>query len=434
MTPSAMVPPGRYGLPVLGPLLGTLEFFLFGWERYFTARRRRHGTTVFKVNLFRPTIAVLDTAGIAALFGDADLIQDYGFSWAKPPLELVGGVVPSIFEHGALHDSPKAFYLEWLAQRTPDLPAALAAVMDEFLARWTSHPAFAWGDEIEDLAMTFVFTWLLGAPPPLEETRYLYNNIFLHPAPWLTRLFRNSAYSRSLRAYRKLVDFIPTAPRFAEVAALAKRHGLTEEALPHRLAFLLGMNGFLGTQSVMKSVVGELSGEPGLQDRLRLALADGARAPTDATLDGVVREVLRLHPPVYFIFGRAIRDRTLESASGAFAIKAGELVMGVLPIAQRDPALFPNPDRFDPDRYRQGRAQGPLIWARGPHDAAVTRTDRTCPGKDPGILAARLFAARLATGYRWQLDAPPKWTHSHYGLNVAAPEGQLGVSQFRRDP
>jgi cytochrome P450 len=429
-------PPGSYGLPLLGKIFGTAEFFLFGWEQYFARRRDIHESTVFKVNLFQPTIAVLDQQGVAPLFADKTLVQDYGFSWAVPPRPLVGDVTPSIFEHGPAHDDPKAFYLALMAARGPALPQVFASVADEFFARWVERERFDWAGELEDFAISMIFEWLLGARPSTADVRLIYGGVFLHFMPWAEKLFPKSKYNLSLQAYGRLVDFIRNTPRYGEVAALARSHGLTDEAIPHQLAFLLGMNGFLGTQSMLKSISGELSREGALQDDLaaRLAGADLGAIFTDSLLDGTVREVLRLHPPVFFIFGRATVDRALSTASGDFAIRKGDLVMGVMPFALEDPAVYPDPLAFDPNRYVEAQAREALIWARGPQDRKVEPDDKICPGKDPAILIGKLFCARLASGYRWRLVDPPHWTRKHYGLNVAAPVGSMTLESFESTP
>lgn len=429
-------PPGSYGLPFFGKIFGTAEFFLFGWERYFARRRDIHESTVFRVNLFQPTIAVLDQQGIAPLFADKTLIQDYGFSWAVPPRALVGEVVPSIFEHGPAHDGPKAFYLALMAGRGAALPQVFDAVAGEFFERWVKLEKFDWQGELEDFAVSLIFEWLLGARPDTKDVRLIYGGIFLHFAVWAEKPFAGSSYNKSLRAYARLVEFIRSAPRYAEVAALAKSHGLTDEAIPHQLAFLLGMNGFLGTQSMLKSIAGELSRQGSLQDDLsaRLAGADLGTVFTDSLLDGTIREVLRLHPPVFFIFGRATQDRALATASGDFAIRKGELVMGVIPFAHEDPAAYPDPFAFEPNRYVEADARDRLIWARGPQDRKVEPDDKICPGKDPAVLIGKLFCARLATGYRWRLVDPPHWTRKHYGLNVAAPVGAMTLESFESMP
>src|SRR5262249_45629865 len=141
-----------------------------------------------------------------------------------------------------------------------------------------------------------------------------------------------------------------------------------------------------------KALVGELSLRRELCDTLRGEMKQAlgpASAPSDLkalgtlpTLDKTLREVLRLHPPVFFIFGRATRDLVIESDTGSFAMSEGELLMGVIPIAHQDASKFAEPERFSPGRFDDPAASRHLIWPRGLHDDAVSPRDRTCPGKD----------------------------------------------------
>jgi prostaglandin-endoperoxide synthase 2 len=441
----ARAAPGSYGPPLLKTAWDTLDFFLIsGWEQFFRRRQRKHASTVFKVNLFKPTVAVLDHRAIVPLFADLDLIQDYGFSWAVPPLPLVGDVAPSIFESGPKHDRPKVLYMQILRQRAADLPKTFAAVLGEFTARWQSLRRFGWRDELEDFAVCFLFEWILGARPSPKDVRLIYNNIFTHIAVPIAKLLPWSAYSRSLVSYRRLLTFVKTAPRFADIMTLAHAEGLTDEdAVAKQITFLLGMNSFLGTQNLLKSIVGEMSLRPDLCAALRAEIATAVRPAAGEVdvprlarlpmLDKALREILRLHPPVSFVFGRATRDRLIESKSGTFGIHAGELVMGVIPLAHLDDSVFARPEAFDPNRFDDPAASQHLIWPRGLHDADVSAQDRTCPGKDVAVLIAKLFCAALLPGFVWMLKEIPQWDRRRFSLNVAAPKGPLEV-EFRAAP
>jgi len=145
-----------------------------------------------------------------------------------------------------------------------------------------------------------------------------------------------------------------------------------------------------------------------------------------------LREILRLHPPVFFIFGRATSDRTLESRSGTFAVRKGDLLMGVIPIAQRDPKIFTAPDEFDQERFTEQTSSEHLIWPRGQHDGEVTARDRTCPGKDVAILITKLFSVALLTKVSWKLKSTPAWDCRNFSLNVAAPKGLMTVARIER--
>jgi prostaglandin-endoperoxide synthase 2 len=441
----AQAPPGGYGIPIVSTVLDTFDFlFVSGWEQFFRRRQRRYGSTVFKVNLFRPTIAVLDHSAIVPLFASDDLVQDYGFSWAVPPRALVGNVTPSIFEAGPAHDKPKSLYLQLLQKRASSLAATFNEVASEFTERWVARNQFEWGDELEDLAVLFLFRWILGTSPNPKDVRDLYNGIFTQFAAAITKYIPWSSYSRSVVIYERLLAFVKSSSGFGEIAELARAQGLTDEdAVAKQITFLLGMNSFLGNQNLFKSIVGELSLRPDLCAALREeitvtlgpepAAADLRKLVAMPMLDKTLREILRLHPPVFFIFGRAIRDRVIESDSGTFAIGKGELVMGVISLAHRDGGVFADPDEFNPDRFGVPTASEHLIWPRGPHDGEVSPHDRTCPGKDVAILIAKLFCVALLSKFTWKLKDPqPQWDHRKYSLNVAAPKGPLDVAYFRR--
>ncbi|MER5540883.1 cytochrome P450 [Streptomyces mirabilis] len=83
------------------------------------------------------------------------------------------------------------------------------------------------------------------------------------------------------------------------------------------------------------------------------------RADVDL-LDGAIEESLRLEP------GAAVVDRyaTRDTVLGPATIRRGELVTVSLAGANRDPAVFPDPDRFD---VRRENARLQLAFAHGPH-------------------------------------------------------------------
>jgi cytochrome P450 len=74
----------------------------------------------------------------------------------------------------------------------------------------------------------------------------------------------------------------------------------------------------------------------------------------------IVEESLRLEPAAAVVDRYAARDVTLGGAS----IRRGDLVTVSLAGANRDPAVFADPDRFDPRRPNVARH---LSFARGPH-------------------------------------------------------------------
>jgi cytochrome P450 len=94
-----------------------------------------------------------------------------------------------------------------------------------------------------------------------------------------------------------------------------------------------------------------LLADPQAQDALR---ADGSLARA------FVEETLRIDPSAAAVDRYATRDVRLAGAE----IAKGDLVRVSLSAANRDPAVFPDPDRLDWARDNLGRS---LTFARGPH-------------------------------------------------------------------
>jgi cytochrome P450 len=116
----------------------------------------------------------------------------------------------------------------------------------------------------------------------------------------------------------------------------------------------------------------------------------------DASLDAVVEESLRLEPAAAFVDRYATRDVRV----GAAEVRRGDLVRVSLGAANRDPAVFADPDRFDPGRPDLRKQ---VAFARGPHacvamDLARLETVvalRTVLDRLPGV---RLAAPAPVTG------------------------------------
>ena len=79
-----------------------------------------------------------------------------------------------------------------------------------------------------------------------------------------------------------------------------------------------------------------------------------------ALISNAVEESLRLEPAA----GRVDRYATIDVDIGGATIRQGDLVIVSLTAANRDPAAFADPDRFD---VRRENARSHLAFAQGPH-------------------------------------------------------------------
>jgi hypothetical protein len=79
-----------------------------------------------------------------------------------------------------------------------------------------------------------------------------------------------------------------------------------------------------------------------------------------ALLPGAIQESLRLEPAAT----RVDRYATSDAEVAGTRIRAGDLVIVSLSAANRDPGVFPDPDRYD---IRRDNAADHLAFAIGPH-------------------------------------------------------------------
>jgi cytochrome P450 len=141
--------------------------------------------------------------------------------------------------------------------------------------------------------------------------------------------------------------------------------------------------------------------EEKLVEELRRVL--GGRTPTVSDLprlpytEMILREAMRLYPPVWVIGRRALAAFRL----GEYELPAGTNVLMSQLITQRDARYFPEPERFDPDRWR----------ANDPRNVSLPRFayfpfgggPRVCIGAGFAMMEAVLLLATIAQNFRLAL-------------------------------
>jgi len=137
------------------------------------------------------------------------------------------------------------------------------------------------------------------------------------------------------------------------------------------------------------------------REELRRVL--GGRAPTADDLPAlrytemVLAESMRLFPPAWGMGRRALRDLTL----GGFTIRKGSVLALSPYIVHRDARLWPDPLRFDPERFTaEAKAERPR-FAYFPFGAGA----RSCIGEPFAWMEGVLLLATI--GQRWRLRLLP---------------------------
>jgi cytochrome P450 len=156
------------------------------------------------------------------------------------------------------------------------------------------------------------------------------------------------AYAALSAAIGPALDREPAASLLA--AAASQAGGLERERVISNAAVML-FGGIETTDGMIANAVLHLLSHP---DQLALVQTDSA------LLANAIEESLRLEPAAAVIDRYATADAELAGAS----IGRGDLVRISIAGANRDPAVFPDPDRFD---VRRENAHRHAAFAHGPH-------------------------------------------------------------------
>ena len=132
----------------------------------------------------------------------------------------------------------------------------------------------------------------------------------------------------------------------------------------------------------------------------------------------VFYETVRLHPPLDRLVRTARQATTLPSATGGFSCPAGSVLVAELAALHQDPAVYPEPQAWRPERFLVGipprasrREQGQQVWETA--RAAQARGDFLPFGAGPGRCAGRHLALMevvcaldgLLPYYHFEVDA-----------------------------
>src|SRR5437899_5154416 len=169
-----------------------------------------------------------------------------------------------------------------------------------------------------------------------------------------------------------------------------------------------------------------LSQNPDIEKKLvaeLLTVIDGNRTPTVDDIpklkftEKVLRESMRLYPPVWLI-GRSVdNDYTL----GKYTVPAGSTIMMSQYVMHHDPRYYNEPERFDPERWSSEAKSSLPRFSYFPFGVGI----RGCIGEPfawmEGILVlasiARQWQMSLVPGHRVALD-PAITLRPKYGMKM----------------
>jgi sterol 14-demethylase len=115
-------------------------------------------------------------------------------------------------------------------------------------------------------------------------------------------------------------------------------------------------------------------------------------------LECVIKETLRLHPPLIILMRKAQQDFHYRN----WTVRAGDIVAVSPAVSNRMPECFPEPERFDPSRYLPPREEDKQGFAWIPFGGGRHR----CVGASFAMIQLKAIFSVLLRRYQFEMAQP----------------------------
>lgn len=339
-----------------------------------------------------------------------------------------GGLMLLDFEEHHRHRRlmQEAFTRDRLAAYTAALGPAVAAGVEA----WQPGPDFRAYPALKDLTLdlaTQVFMGGVDLTDPGELDRV--NKAFVDCVQAATAFVRapipGTRWGRGLAGRRLLEDFLvrhlpakratPGDDLFSVLCHLSSDGDVyTDDDVVNHMVFLL--MAAHDTSTITTSTAMQYLGQhPEWQQRLREEAAHLGENPTLDELDAligfdlVMKECLRLLPPVPVLARKTVKPTEVLGTP----IPAGRLTALMVHLQHHDPALWPDPERFDPERFAEHRREDKVhrhAWE--PFGGGVHK----CLGMFFAGAEVKLILHHVLRRFSWTVDPSYAAPLSYYSL------------------
>lgn len=346
------------------------------WPRFVAGCRRRYGK-VFTLRIagIGTLVYVDDPADLKTVFaGDPSIFH------AGEANSMLAGLLGSssvlVVDDDVHRERRKLVMAPFHRDAVARQAGVMAELATENIASWPIGTEFAVAPHMSRLTLEVILRTVIGASDPvrLAELRAVMPKLLTLSA-WQTLAVANPKLQRR-RPWRAVRGHVAEADRllYAEIAdrradpnlsertdalAVMIRSGvMTDRELRDQLMTLL-VAGHDTTATALSWTLERLTRHPDVLARaVRAAHASAAGDPTgDEYLDAVGKEVLRIRPVVFDV-GRVLQAPTVVAG---YRLPAGVMVAPGIGLVHANAELYPDPERFDPDRM-VGATLGPTTW------------------------------------------------------------------------
>lgn len=345
------------------------------WPRFVSACRRRYGDVfTLRVAAMGTVVYLADPADIKVVFAGDPTIFHAGEANSVLSALLGDSSVLVIDE-----DEHRERRRQMLPSFHRDAVARQIEVMREIaaanIAGWPVGATFSVAPKMAEITLEVILRTVIGASDParLAALRTVMPRL-LSIGAWDTLALASPGLQRR-RPWRALQRNIDEADRllYAEIAdrradpevatrtdvlAMLVRsadvdgHTMTDRQLRDQLMTLL-VAGHETTATALSWTLERLTRHPAVLDKA----VHAAQTGDDDYLDAVAKETLRIRPVVFDV-GRML---TQPVSVAGYRLPAGVMVAPGIGLVHERDDVYPDADRFDPDRM-VGASVGPTTW------------------------------------------------------------------------
>jgi fatty-acid peroxygenase len=387
-------------IPRDGGLDSTLQLLREGYE-FIHNRHRSLGSEIFVTRLLGKRVVCLHGKHAAALFYDEQRFQREGALPRRVVTSLFGKRGVQTLD-GELHRRRKELFLSLMT------PAQLQALAD-ITGRTFEHALHAWAtrdqvvlfDEAARLLTRAVCEWA-GVPVLSSELpkrardfeRMVDSFGGVGPRLWLGKAARARAEAWIAGVLSDVREGRLQPPVDSAAYVFAKHRGADDEPLPLRVAAVELINVLRPTVAIswyIAFAAHALHANPECRQRLQEPQA----FEPDGYAQRFVNEVRRFYPFTPFLGAKARQAFDWQGHH----FEPGQLVLLDIYGSLHDPELWPNPDRFDPDRFRERQPTAYDFIPQGGGPALGHR----CAGEWLTLQTLTLVVKLLSTRLDYQL-------------------------------
>ncbi len=349
--------------------------------RFGAACRRRYGNVfTLRIPRFGTLVYLCDPADIKTVFaGDPSVFH------AGEANSILSGLLGDssllVIDDDVHRDRRRLMLPPFHRDAVTRQAGSMAEIAAANIAGWPVGKSFAVAPKMSEITLEVMLRTVIGATDPvrLAALRKIMPRL-LKIGPWATLALANPNLQRHL-PWRGLRRRLAEADRLLYAEIADRRADPNLEARTDTLAMLVRAAAHDGTQMPDRElrdqmmtllVAGHDTSATALSwalerlTRHSAALAKAVRSAEasaagdsvgDEYLDAVAKETLRIRPPVADV-GRVLTE-PVELAG--YRLPAGVMVAPGIGLVHATDALYPNPDRFDPDRML-GAALSPTTW------------------------------------------------------------------------